>query len=271
MAWTNCKQMDGKDKVALVTGSTSGIGLAIALALAKRGCDVIVTGLNAADDPVVDAIKSQLSSLNVRAEYVGGDLGHLSDIERLCQESIKMFPGGVDILVNNAGFNVVGVVEDFPDDAWDDMVAVMLTAPFRLVKRLVSHMKTKGWGRIINICSQMAVISTPGKSVYSACKAGLAGFTRGVALEAAEYGVTCNAVCPTFADTPILRCQIQDKVNTQGISYELALKTFTDQVPTKKLCTVEQIADLVVFMTLSEASGMINGVDYLIDGGYVAQ
>ena len=185
----------------------------------------------------------------------------------MCKEITGVYPEGIDILINNAGFQHVALVEDYPVEIWSDMVAVHMTAPFLLTRYFLPFMKRKKWGRIVSISSQMAMISSPGKSPYSATKAGLVGFTKGVAIESASYGVTCNAICPGYVETDLLKVQIEAEAKKKGLGFEEARKLFFDERhPTGQPVTIEQVASMVAYLC-SEDSASITGSAVTIDAG----
>ncbi|KAK3605587.1 hypothetical protein CHS0354_005894 [Potamilus streckersoni] len=260
--------MDGK--IALITGSTRGIGLGIARRLAENGCYIVLTGLG--DQQSIDKIVQEFqSSYSVKVNFVPGDLRDPSSIRQLCEKVTELYPEGIDILLNNAGIQHVAAIDEYPVEKWDDMMAISLTAPFYLIRHFLPYMKKKGWGRIINTASQMAVISAPGKAPYSAAKAGLVGLTKGVALEAAEYGVTCNAICPGFADTQILEGQARMLSEKMNITCEEAKqKFFASKHPTQKLVEINQIAGMVLFLCSPDADN-VTGSSLMMDGGFTIQ
>lgn len=259
----------------MVTGSTSGIGLACAERLVRQHVSVIVTGLVTSADDVTDCLqrlaRAAPSDGSVKVDFVPADLSKPEEIRKMCDDVIKLYPEGIDILINNAGLNFVHEVDGYPDDKWNEMIAVMLTAPFRLTKFFLPFMKHKGFGRIVNMSSQLGLVSQPRKAVYSAAKFGLIGLTKGVALEVAAAGITCNAVCPGFTRAPVFEEQIRQNAAAQHISIEQAEKHVTDAIPTHTMNTVEQVAELVTFLCLSDASSQMTGATYNIDQGYTAQ
>ncbi|KAK3094946.1 hypothetical protein FSP39_008252 [Pinctada imbricata] len=188
-------------KAALVTGSTSGIGLGIAVALARNGCDVVVTG-SRSEAAAQDAVAKVKASSQSRVVYKQCDLKDTSATEEFAKEVLQDFPNGIDILVNNAGMQYVSEVSNIPLDKWNDMLAVNITAPFIFSKYFVPKMKEKGWGRVVNISSVQAIIAHPNKTPYVTTKSGLTGFTRALAMETARHGITVNALCPAWTDTP---------------------------------------------------------------------
>ncbi|XP_060080373.1 D-beta-hydroxybutyrate dehydrogenase-like [Ylistrum balloti] len=261
--------MSMQGKVAVVTGSTSGIGYGIATALASRGCSLIITGL--ADQATIDQVITTLKSdYKVEATFVPGDLRSVTSIENFCKQVLELYPTGVDILINNAGVQHLDLVEDYPTEKWDMMVAVSLSAPFHLMKAFLPGMKTKGWGRIVNMSSQMGMISGPGKAPYSAVKAGLIGLAKGVALEGAAHGITCNCICPGFADAPIFNRTAEKMAKEQNITTEEALRRGFAKNPTGKPVTISEIAELAMFMC-SDAGASMTGSAVLMDAGFTSQ
>ena len=259
--------MSIKGKTAIVTGSTSGIGLAIAQGLAKAGVNVVVNGLGAPDDitKAVDSVKA----LGVKAAYDPANMLRPAEIAEMVAKAERDF-GSVDILVNNAGIQHVAPVEEFPIEKWDAVIAINLSSSFRAVRAAVPGMKKRKWGRIINICSAHSLRASPFKSAYVAAKHGLAGFTKAVALELAEHGVTSNAVSPGFVWTPLVEKQIPDLARSEGITEDAAKKQVLSRQPTRQFVTVEQVAALAVFLASEEAAS-ITGSNYSIDGGWTAQ
>ncbi|OWF54481.1 uncharacterized protein LOC110444928 [Mizuhopecten yessoensis] len=263
------ENMSLKGKVAVVTGSTTGIGYGIATALAARGSALIITGLADQDtiDRVIGTIKSEHK---VDATFVPGDLCSVTSLERLCKKVLELYPGGVDILINNAGIQHLDLVENYPTEKWDSMMAVSLSAPFHLMKAFIPGMKAKGWGRIVNMSSQMAMISGPGKAPYSAVKAGLVGLSKGVALEGAAHGVTCNCICPGFADAPMFTTTAKKIAKEQNISTEEALRIGFAKNPIGKPVKISEIAELAMFMC-SEAGASMTGSAVVMDAGFTSQ
>ncbi|CAG5125131.1 unnamed protein product, partial [Candidula unifasciata] len=206
-------------RVALVTGSTGGIGEGVARSLAQKGANIILNGFGE-DRLIQNLVKSFKSEYNVNAVYIGGDLSDPKDVKALYDGSLKSFPGGIDILVNNAGFQHVCPLESFPLDTWNKMISVMLTAPFQLTQFSVGNMKAKGWGRIINIASAHGLVASPYKTAYVTIKHGMMGFTKTVGIETAGSGVTCNAICPGYVETPLFIRQAEDRARDQGISID---------------------------------------------------
>lgn len=264
-----CTERFLRQKVALVTGSTSGIGLGIAIALAKRGCNIVLNGFG--DDELITALKKQLTSFGVRVDYVAADLTKLEEIEALCQNILNIYPQGIDILVNNAGFQTVSPVDEFPVAKWDAMIALMLTAPFHLIRIFLPHMKRKHWGRIINISSVHGLKASPNKTAYIAAKHGLVGLTKTVGLETARDGVTCMAICPGYVDTVLFQNQIKVLAEKEGTSYEAAkVKFLSVNHASGEAVGIEQVAETATFLCSSAASQM-TGSCMVLDGGWAAK
>ena len=258
-----------KGKTALVTGSTSGIGLGIAKALAEQGADVILSGL--ATDAEAEALKAEISdTYGVKAGFSGANLTDPDAIEGMMGYVARDF-GGVDILVNNAGVQHVSPIEDFPVSRWDLIIALNLSAAFHTTRIAMPYMKEKGWGRIINTASAHALVASPFKSAYVAAKHGIAGLTKVVALEGAEHGVRCNAICPGYVYTPLVEGQVADTAKARGISEEEVKRdVLLAAQPTKEFVTTEQIGAFSVFLC-SPGADSINGAIMSMDGGWVAQ
>lgn len=247
-------------KTALITGAASGIGRAIALAFGHEGARVIVHDVKAEGRQVADA---------VGGVWLQADLSEARAVRDLAQRALDMGP--VDILVNNAGFQHVDPVESFPEETWQRMLQVMLTAPFQLIKYLLPGMKERRWGRIINIASIHGLVASPFKSAYITAKHGLLGLTRAVAVEAGPYGVTVNAICPAYVRTPIVENQIADQARTLGISEnDVVRKVMLEPAAIKRLIEPDEVADLAVFLASDRASA-ITGAAWTIDLGWTAR
>ncbi|XP_064615751.1 D-beta-hydroxybutyrate dehydrogenase-like [Liolophura sinensis] len=277
-----------EDKVALVTGSTSGVGLAVVKTLVTKGCSVVVTGLG--QDSTITNIVAELNILkchpNQSVQFVPVNLLRPEEIHNFVDQVFGLFPAGVDILVNNAGIQHVESLERFHWSKWEEMLALHLSAPFLLIQRFLPKMKEKGWGRIINIGSVHSIIGAANKVAYTTTKHGLLGLTKAVALDAAEFGVTCNAVCPGLINSPMATQTIQVDAEEKGIPYEEAkvMLKFVHRIlqsthedmyvkarhPTGKLVEVDQIADTVVFLCTSAGDNM-TGSTLMMDGGYTAR
>jgi len=258
-----------KGKSAVVTGSTSGIGLAIASALAARGVNVMLNGFG--DPAEIKAICARLAKAHgVRVEHHGADMSKAAEIEAMMKGAESSF-GAVDILVNNAGIQFVSPVEDFPPEKWDAIIAINLVALFHTIRHAVPGMKQRKWGRIINIASAHALVASPFKSAYVAAKHGVAGLTKTIALETAIFGVTCNAICPGYVLTPLVEKQIPDTAKARGITEaQVVSDVLLAAQPTKQFVTVEQVAALACFLAGDDAAS-ITGTIQAIDGGWTAQ
>jgi 3-hydroxybutyrate dehydrogenase len=257
-----------KGKTALITGSTSGIGLGIATRLAAEGANIVLNGLGDAKE--IEQLRSQLASrYGTSVAYDAADMSKPEFIVKMVQGAIAEF-GTVDILVNNAGIQHVAPVDDFPPARWDAILAINLSAAFHTVRAALPAMKQKGWGRIVNIASAHALVASPFKSAYVAAKHGIAGFTKTVALEVAEQGITVNAVCPGYVLTPLVEKQIPDTAKARGISREAVIRdVLLAAQPTKKFVTVEEVAALTVFLCTNEAAS-ITGAVLPVEGGWTA-
>jgi 3-hydroxybutyrate dehydrogenase len=249
------------DKVALVTGSGSGLGRAIATAFARSGVKVLVHDVR----PDARAVADELGGVFLQA-----DLADQAAVRRLAEQALAE-AGRVDILVNNAGFQHIAAVDEFPEEIWTRMLQVMLTAPFQLTKYLLPGMKERGWGRIINISSSHGLIASPFKSAYISAKHGLIGLTKTVALEAGQYGVTANAICPAYVRTPLVENQIADQARTRGIpESEVVERVMLEPAAIKRLIEPEEVAGLVLFLA-SDGAGAITGGAHTIDLGWTAR
>jgi 3-hydroxybutyrate dehydrogenase len=257
-----------KGKTALVTGSTSGIGLGIAARFAASGANVILNGLGDAKD--IEQLRKELSEKSrVSVVYDAADMSKPDAIAAMMKAAIAEF-GAIDILVNNAGIQHVAPVDDFPVARWDAILAINLSAAFHTVRAALPAMKKTGWGRIVNIASAHALVASPFKSAYVAAKHGIAGFTKTVALEVAEQGITVNAVCPGYVFTPLVEEQIPDTARARGISTEAVVRdVLLAAQPTKKFVTVEEVAALTAFLCSQEAAS-ITGAVLPVEGGWTA-
>ena len=254
-----------KGKTALVTGSTSGIGLGIATALARQGANIVLNGFGDVDGP-----RGQIEALGVKAAYHGADMSKPAEIEDMMKFAVAEF-GRVDILVNNAGIQHVALVEDFPPEKWDAIIAINLTSAFHTTRLALSGMKAAGWGRVINVASTHGLVASAQKSAYVASKHGIVGFTKAVALETATSGVTCNAICPGWVLTPLVQKQIDDRAAREGIPVEKAKRDLlAEKEPSLQFTTPEELGELAVFFC-SPAANNVRGVAWNMDGGWAAQ
>lgn len=263
------KQTALAGRVAVVTGSTSGIGLGIATALAEAGACVVLNGLG--DSAQIEATRAELASrTGADVHYNGANLIASNDAAALVRQSIADF-GKVDILVNNAGIQHVAPVEDFPIDKWNAIHALNLSASFHTSRTAFAGMKAAGWGRVINLASVHGLVASPYKSAYVAAKHGIIGLTKVLALEGAAYGVTCNAICPGYVWTPLVEGQIDDTAKARGLSREDVINTvLLAAQPSKRFVTVEELGALTVFLCL-DAARSINGAALPVDGGWTSQ
>lgn len=256
-------------KTAVVTGSSSGIGLGIANGLAAAGMNIVMNGIEA-PEAVEEARKGLETQHGIKAVYSRANMMTPEGANELIAAAIEAF-GKVDVLVNNAGIQFVSPVEDFPDDKWQAIINLNLSAAFYTTKAVVAGMKQRGWGRIINIASAHGLVASPYKSAYVAAKHGIVGFTKTVALESAEHGVTVNAICPGYVWTPLVEKQIPDTAKARGLTEEQVKRdVLLAAQPTKKFATVEEMAGLAVFLC-SDSANSITGTALPVDGGWVAQ
>ena len=255
-------------KTALVTGSTSGIGLGIAKALAAEGANIIINGFG--EEAAIEAERAALQVLNGgKAAYDGADLTKPDEIEAMFKRADKDM-GGVDILVNNAGMQYVAPVEDFPVEKWDIIIALNLTAAFHTIRHAVPGMRKKKWGRIIATASAHSLVASPFKSAYVTAKHGLAGLTKTVALEVADAGITVNCISPGYVWTPLVENQIPDTMKARNMTREQVINdVLLAGQPTKQFVTVEQVAAIASFLTRDEAAN-ITGANLSVDGGWTA-
>jgi len=260
------RPLDGR--VAIVTGSTSGIGLGIARALAAAGADVVINGI--ADQRVIDELCSECAGLGRRAVYDGANLMDPDACVALVTNTIQRF-GRLDILVNNAGIQHVAPIEDFPVEKWDAIIALNLSAAFHTIRTALPQMKQAGFGRIINVASAHALVASPFKSAYVSAKHGILGLTKTVGLEAARFGVTVNAICPGYVWTPLVEKQIDDTAKARGIGREEVINdVLLAAQPSKRFATVEELGELALFLS-SPAAASITGTAISMDGGWTAQ
>lgn len=254
-------------KTALITGSTSGIGLGIAREMAQAGYNISFNGLEANGAEIAASVGQEFG---VNTFFSPANLLNIAEIEQYVSETEKAL-GPVSVLINNAGIQFVSAIEDFPVDKWNAIIGLNLTAAFHTTRLLVKGMKERGWGRIINIASAHGLVASEFKSAYVAAKHGIVGFSKVAALEGAPHGVTCNAICPGYVETPLVRNQIKDQAKTHGISEaEVISKVMLVKQPVKQFVKVEDIGALCVFLC-SDAGNLITGTALPIDGGWNAQ
>ncbi|MGC5781716.1 3-hydroxybutyrate dehydrogenase [Methylobacterium sp. NFXW15] len=261
--------MSLKSKVALVTGSTSGIGLAIARAFAAQGADVVLNGFGKAEE--IERNRAAIEQeFGVRAAYSAADMTKPAEIEAMIQEAQSRF-GSVDILVNNAGIQFVSPVEEFPADKWEQIIAINLSSAFYAMKAAIPGMKAREWGRIINTASAHSLVASPFKSAYVAAKHGIAGLTKSAALELAPHKITVNCISPGYVWTPLVEAQIPDTMKARGLTKEQVIEdVMLKAQPTKEFVTVDQVAALAVFLC-SDAASQMTGSNLTMDGGWTAQ
>jgi 3-hydroxybutyrate dehydrogenase len=260
---------DLKGQVAVISGSTSGIGLGLARAVASRGGDVVLNGLG--DPSEIERTRAEMeSACGVRVRYHAANMlmgDEVADMVAFAKHQL----GRVDILVNNAGIQHVEAVEKFPSDKWEQIIAINLSSTFYATRAAIPIMKAQGRGRIVNIASAHGLVASPYKSAYVAAKHGVVGFTKTVALELARDNITCNAICPGYVETPLVQSQIADQARARGISKE---KVITDVIleaqPTKQFVTTDQLAGLFLYL-ISDLGASANGAAFSIDGGWTAQ
>jgi 3-hydroxybutyrate dehydrogenase len=257
------------DKVALVTGSTSGIGLGIARSLAGAGANVVLNGFG--DPALIDKLLAEFKTqYGVRASYNAADMSKPAEIAAMVAQ-VALELGGVDILVSNAGIQHVAPVEEFPLEKWDAVIAINLSAAFHAIRAALPHMKAKKWGRIINIGSTHGLVASAQKAAYVAAKHGILGLTKVVALETATTGITCNAICPGWVLTPLVQKQIEDRAAREKIDSTAAkIKLLGEKQPSLEFATPEQIAAAALFLC-SPAAAQIRGIALPVDGGWTAQ
>jgi 3-hydroxybutyrate dehydrogenase len=256
-------------KTALVTGSTSGIGLGIARSLAEQGANLVFNGFG--DAQMIDKLYNDIGvEFGVGTAYHNADMSKPAEIEAMMAFAFDKF-GGVDVLVNNAGIQHVANIEDFPVDKWDAIIAINLTSAFHTSRLALPGMKRKNWGRIINLASVHGLVGSAQKSAYVAAKHGLVGFTKVTALETAHTGVTCNAICPGWVLTPLVQKQVDDRAAREGISNDAAKKALLlEKQPSGEFVTPEELGALAVFFC-SPAGNQVRGVAWNMDGGWAAQ
>ncbi len=254
-----------KGKTALVTGSTSGIGLGIAKALARQGANIVLNGFGDTQGP-----RAEIAALGVKVGYHGADMSKPSEIEAMMAYAAAEF-GRVDILVNNAGIQHVARIEDFPVERWDAIIAINLSSAFHATRLALPAMRQADWGRIINVASVHGLVASAEKSAYVAAKHGIVGLTKVTALENATTGVTCNAICPGWVLTPLVQKQVDAKAAALGISNDEAKKVLLgEKEPSMQFTTPDELGELAVFFC-SSAGNNVRGVAWSMDGGWIAQ
>jgi 3-hydroxybutyrate dehydrogenase len=257
-----------KGKTALVTGSTSGIGLGIAHALARQGANIVLNGFG--DASTIAGIQKELQGLGVRTLYDGADMSKPAQIEAMVRKAEETF-GRVDVLVNNAGIQYVANIEDFPVEKWDAIIAINLSSSFHTIRAALPKMKQANWGRIVNIASVHGLVASAQKSAYVAAKHGIVGLTKAVALETAKTGITCNAICPGWVLTPVVQKQIDDRAKNEHISNDVAKHDLlAEKQPSVEFVTTEQLGELTLFLC-SEGAAQVRGAAWNIDGGWYAE
>ena len=260
---------DLKGQVAVISGSTSGIGLAFARAIASRGGDVVLNGLG--DPSEIERTRAEMeASCGVRVRYHAADMRRGDEVADMVAYG-KHQLGRVDILINNAGVQHVEAVEKFPSDKWEQIIAVNLSSTFYATRAAIPIMKAQGRGRIVNVASAHGLVASPFKSAYVAAKHGVIGFTKTVALELAQDNITCNALCPGYVETPIVEKQIADQARTRGMSKEAVLKdVILGSQPTKRFVTTDELTGMMLYL-VSDLGASANGASFSIDGGWTAQ
>ena len=258
-----------KGKTALVTGSTSGIGLGIAVALARQGANIVLNGFGDVEAPKAQILEASKAA-GIKVGYHGADMSKATEIEAMMKYAAEEF-GRVDILVNNAGIQHVAKLEDFPAEKWDAIIAINLSSAFHTTRLALPAMQKANWGRIINVASVHGLVASAQKAAYVAAKHGIVGLTKVTALENATTGVTCNAICPGWVLTPLVQKQVDAKAAAQGISNEEATKQLLgEKEPSMQFTTPEELGELAVFFC-SAASNNVRGVAWNMDGGWTAQ
>lgn len=258
--------LDGK--LALVTGSTSGIGLGIARALAAQRCNLVLNGFG--EPAAIEALRAGLAAEHgVQVHFAGGDLTRTADVEALMARCADL--GGVDVLVNNAGIQHTSPIESFPTERWDAVIALNLSSAFHTTRLALPTMRARGWGRIVNIASAHGLVASVEKAAYVAAKHGIVGLTKVTALETATTGITCNAICPGWVLTPLVQKQIDARISERGMSPDEArLSLLGEKQPSREFVTPEQLGALAVFLC-SPAAAQVRGAAWAMDGGWTAQ
>lgn len=255
-------------KTALVTGSTSGIGLGVARALAREGANLVINGFG--DAAAIDSVQNELQSLGVKTLYHAADMSRAAEIEAMMAAAARSF-GKVDVLVNNAGIQHVAPVDQFPVERWDAIIAINLSAAFHTTRLALPAMRAANWGRIINVASVHGLVASADKSAYVAAKHGIVGLTKATALETATTGITCNAICPGWVLTPLVQKQVDARAARDGLDNDQAKRALlAEKQPSQEFVTPEQLGALAVFMC-SEAASQMRGQSVAMDGGWTAQ
>jgi 3-hydroxybutyrate dehydrogenase len=258
-----------KGKTALVTGSTSGIGLGVASALARQGAHVVLNGFGDSAGPQAE-VAAAGQAHGIRVGFHGADMSKPTEIEAMMSYAADQF-GGVDILVNNAGIQYVAPVEEFPTERWDAIIAINLSSAFHTTRLALPGMRAKNWGRVINIASTHGLVASAQKSAYVAAKHGIVGFTKSIALETATTGITVNAICPGWVLTPLVEKQIDDRATREGIPVERAKRELLgEKQPSLQFTTPEQLGELAIFLCAAAADN-VRGQAWAVDGGWTAQ
>lgn len=254
-------------KTALITGSTSGIGLAIATAFAEEGINIVINGFGNREE--IEKERHTLEGKGVKALYHAADMTKPDQIEDMIAQAEQAF-GNIDILVNNAGIQHVSPIEEFPHEKWDQIMAINLSSAFHTTRHAITGMRKSGWGRIINMCSAHGLVASPYKSAYVAAKHGILGFTKSIALETAQNNITCNAICPGYVYTKLVENQISDTAKARNLTEDEVINDVLLAAQwTKKFVTVEQIAAQALFLC-SDTAENITGIDLRVDGGWTA-
>jgi 3-hydroxybutyrate dehydrogenase len=254
---------------ALITGSTSGIGLGIARRLAAQGADVILNGFGDSNE-ISKLCQDIKNTYKVNAVYASGDMADVTSIENM-MSNIDKTVGGVDILINNAGIQHVCPIDKFPTNIWDKIIAINLTACFHTTRLVLPHMKNQNWGRIVNIASVHGLVASAEKSAYVAAKHGVVGMTKVTALELAKTKITANAICPGWVLTPLVEKQIQDRAAKSGVTFEVAQESLlSEKQPSAQFVTPDNLGDITCFLC-SESAAEVRGVAWALDGGWTAQ
>jgi 3-hydroxybutyrate dehydrogenase len=258
-----------KGKTALVTGSTSGIGLGVAKCLAAQGANLVLNGFGEFEGPKAE-VAAAGKAHGIKVGYHGADMSKPAEIEAMMAYAARDF-GGVDVLVNNAGIQHVANVEDFPAEKWDAIIAINLSSAFHTTRLAMPAMRAKNWGRVINIASTHGLVASAQKSAYVAAKHGIVGFTKAIALETATTGITVNAICPGWVLTPLVQKQIDARAAKEGIPVEQAKRDLlAEKQPSLQFTTPEQLGELAVFLC-SAAGDNVKGIAWAVDGGWTAQ